>query len=125
MAPTSRGLAIPRRGDVCLIRFDPTVGAEIRKSRPALVIQNDIGNRYSPITIVAAITSQVDPARLKPTDVPVAKGEGGLTVDSVVLLNQIRSIDKRRIVKRLGTVRSGTMRQVDRALLISLGLVDI
>lgn len=111
----------PRRGDIYLVSFDPTVGVEIKKTRPALILQNDIANRSSPITIVAAITSQSE-KHLYPTEVRVRPGEGGLTVDSVVLLNQIRSIDTRRLVKRLGRVRPETMGHVDRALMVSLGL---
>ena len=80
-----------------VVDFDPTIGAEIRKRRPALVIQNDIDNRHSPVTIVAAITSQVDVA-LYPTEVQVRPPEGGLSKPSLVLLNQIRSIDARRLV---------------------------
>ena len=114
----------PRRGVVFLVTFDPTLGAEIRKTRPALIIQNDVANRYSPITIVAAITSQVDEP-LYPTEVPVRHPEGGLTADSVILLNQIRSVDKHRLSKRLGRVTPETMRKVDHALLVSLGLVEI
>jgi len=114
----------PRRGEIHLVSFDPTVGAEIRKTRPALILQNDVGNRWSPITIVAAISSQFE-EQLYPTEVLLHSSEGGLGRDSVVLLNQIRSIDKRRLVKRLGTVRPHTMAQVDRALQISLGLIRL
>ena len=104
--------------------FDPTIGAEIKKTRPALVLQNDIANRYSPITIVAAITSQFE-ARIYPTEVLIKAPEAGLTADSVALLNQIRSIDRRRLVRRLGAVRPATMTNVERALMISLGLVRV
>lgn len=114
----------PRRSEVYLINFDPTVGAEIKKTRPGLILQNDIANRFSPITIVAAVTSQVA-AELYPTEVCIRKGEAGLNADSVVLLNQIRSIDKQRLVRRLGRVKPGTMEAVDRAISISLGLVDL
>ena len=117
-------VAFPRRGEVFIVGFDPTIGAEIQKSRPALVIQNDIDNRYSSITIVAAITSRFDDARY-PTDVQVRPPEGGLSKPSMVLLNQIRSVDKRRLVQPLGRLRPQTMRQVDRALQISLGLVEV
>jgi mRNA interferase MazF len=89
-----------------------------------LVLQNDIANRFSPITIVAAVTSQVAD-ELYPTEVRLRKSEGGLNADSVVLLNQIRSIDTRRLVRRLGRVKPGTMQTVDRAIAISLGLVDV
>jgi mRNA interferase MazF len=117
-------LANPRRGEVYLVAFDPTLGAEIKKTRPALVLQNDIANRHSPITVVAAISSQFE-GRLYPTEVLLSKPEGGLRTDSVVLLNQIRSVDKRRLVRRLGTLKPSTMRAVDRALGISLGLVPL
>lgn len=114
----------PRRGESYLVNFDPTRGAEIKKTRPALVIQNDIANLHSPIVIVAAITSRYDPP-LYPTEVLIPKNEGGLTIDSVALLNQIRSIDKIRFVRRLGSLREETMYRVDRALEISLGLIEV
>ncbi len=111
----------PKRGEIYLVDFEPTRGAEIKKTRPALIIQNDIGNRYSPITIVAAITSQFD-QKLYPTEALVKAPEGGLAADSVVLLNQIRTIDKGRLVKRLGSIKPQTMRKVEDALRISLEL---
>jgi mRNA interferase MazF len=106
------------------VSFHPTVGAEIRKTRPALVIQNDIANRWSPVTIVAAIASRSD-APVYPADVRIDPPEGSLSVPSVVLLNQIRTIDRRRLVKRLGRLRPDTMKQVNRALQLSLGLVAL
>jgi len=106
------------------VNFDPTVGSEIKKTRPALVLQNDIANRHSPITIVAAITSQFD-ATLYPTEVLIKPPEGGMVKNAVVLLNQVRSIDKGRLIKRLGVLKSATMQNVDRALQISLGLVKL
>jgi mRNA interferase MazF len=114
---------VPKRGEVFLVAFDPTRGAEIQKTRPALILQNDIGNKHSPLTIVAAITSNVQ--RQGPTSVVVRKPEGGLDVDSVILLNQIRTIDRQRLIKRLGTLRPETMKQVEQALMISLGLVEL
>jgi mRNA interferase MazF len=114
----------PRRGEVYLVNFDPTIGAEIRKTRPALVVQNDIANRWSPITIVAAITSRFEEPTY-PTEVVVRVPEGGLEVDGVVLLNQIRSIDKRRLVRRMGALKPERMRQVEQAMLISLGIVRV
>ena len=117
-------ITVPRRGEVYVVNFDPTMGAEIKKTRPALVVQNDIANRYSPIVIVAAITSQFEEP-LYPTEVLVKAPEGGLGGDSVVLLNQLRSIDKGRLVRRLGTLKSDTMGQVERAMLISLGLIKV
>jgi mRNA interferase MazF len=117
-------VARPRRGEVYLVTFDPTLGAEIRKTRPALILQNDIANRASPITIVAALTTKFD-QELYPTEVLVRAPEGGLDADSVVLLNQIRSVDRRRLAQRLGRLTPQTMRLVDRALLRSLGLIDL
>lgn len=89
-----------------------------------MVIQNDGANRHSPITIVAAITSTID-EELYPSEVMVRAREGGLTKDSVVLLNQIRSIDRARLVRRLGRLASRTMGAVDSALAVSLGLVQL
>ncbi|MBI3767367.1 MAG: type II toxin-antitoxin system PemK/MazF family toxin [Deltaproteobacteria bacterium] len=103
------------------MRFDPRVGAEIPKTRLALVIQNDPGNDVGPVTIVAAISSQV-PDEPSPVDVVVPAGEGGLRVASVVLLNHLHSCDRRRFSKRLGTLGPETMRRVDRVLAISVGL---
>jgi mRNA interferase MazF len=109
---------------VYLVNFDPTIGAEIKKTRPALVLQNDIANRWSPITIVAAITSRFEEP-IYPTEVILRAPEGGLELDSAVLLNQIRSIDKSRLVRRLGAVRTERMREVERAILVSLGIVPV
>jgi mRNA interferase MazF len=113
----------PKRGDIYLVNFDPTLGSEIRKTRPALILQNDIANSHSPITIVAAISSQFDET-LYPTEVLIEPPEGGLNANSVVLLNQIRSIDKQRLIKRLGTVTPQTIQQINQALQVSLGLID-
>jgi len=112
------------RGEVFLVSLDPTVGAEIKKTRPAVVIQNDLSNRRSPITIVAAVTSRFEEP-LYPSEVLVRAPEGGLTADSVVLLNQIRSVDKRRLVRRLGLLKAETLKEIDRALMLSLGLVRL
>ncbi len=106
-----------------MVSFDPTLGAELKKTRPALVLQNDTSNQFSPITIVAGISSQF--ARvLYPTEVLIESPEGGLERDSVVLLNQIRSIDRQRLVKKLGVLNLETMEKIDRAIQVSLGLVD-
>ncbi len=122
--PARRVVSFPRRGEVYLVNFHPTLGAEIKKTRPALILQNDIGNRYSPLTIVAAIISRYE-ERLYPHQVLVTAPEGGVRVNSLALLNQIRSVDKRRLVKRLGRLTPDTMRRVDRALQISVGLVPL
>jgi mRNA interferase MazF len=113
----------PRRGEVWTVHFDPVVGSEQGKSRPALVIQNDIGNRYSPVLIVAALTSG-QTARYD-IQVEVKAPEGGLQNDSLVLLNQIRTVDKQRLGRFWGRLSPETMRQVDRAIEISLGLVPL
>ena len=119
-----RKIEFPKRGEIYLVNFDPTIGSEIQKTRPALILQNDISNQYSPITIVAAITSQFD-AEIYPTEVLINPPEGGLTVTSVVLLNQIRSIDKQRLVKRMGIASDHLMGYVDNAIQISLGLIEL
>ena len=124
MAKSPTPLVRPRRGEVYLVNFDPTIGAEIRKTRPALIVQNDVANRHSAITIVAAITSQFDEP-LYPTEVLISPPEGGLRTESVALLNQIRSIDKQRLVRRLGILKPDTMERVDHAILISMGLIKI
>jgi mRNA interferase MazF len=117
-----RQVRYPRRGSIYLVDFDPTVGAEIQKTRPALIIQNDIANRYSPITIVAAISSKfaIPPY---PTEVILEPKETGLAQRSVVLLNQVRSIDRVRLIKRIGQASAATMRRVDRVIQVSFGLI--
>ena len=117
-------LVSPRRGEIYLVNFDPTVGAEIQKTRPALVIQNDVANQYSTITIVAAISSKFD-ENLYPTEVLISASSSGLLKDSVVLLNQVRSIDRQRLLRKLGKASEETMAEIDRAIQISLGLIDI
>ncbi len=118
-------MTVPRRGEVYLVEFDPARGHEIQKTRPAVVIQNDIGNRHSPVTIVAAVTSKLSPTPY-PVEVDIAPGKGsGLTLPSAVLLSQIRSVDRERLVKRLGALDPATMRKVDESLKISLGLIDL
>lgn len=110
-----------RRGDVFYADLSPVVGSEQGGIRPVLVIQNDIGNRYSPTVIVAAITSQIAKGKL-PTHVELRVQEFGLDRDSVVLLEQIRTIDKRRLRERIGRLEAETMERVDAALVVSLGL---
>lgn len=123
MAKTRKVIS-PRRGEVWLVDLEPTLGAEIQKTRPAVIIQNDIGNRVSPLTIVAPISSKFS-LPVYPIQVRVNAREGGLTEDSVILLNQLRSIDKTRLVKRLGKLTTITMQCVDVAIRISLGLVEL
>ena len=113
-------IAHPRRGEIWLVNFDPAIGSEIQKIRPALIIQNDIGNRVSPATIVAAITSTLK--RVYPFQVCLPAGEGGLSADSVVTLNHIRSVDRRRLVRRLGAISDKTLKQVEQSIVVSLGI---
>jgi mRNA interferase MazF len=114
-----------KRGDICLVSFDPTAGYEIQKTRPALVIQNDIGNQYGPLTIVAAITSKVSSEPF-PVEVVVEPDRAnGLSKQSAVRLDQLRTIDRQRIAKLLGVLDAATMRKVDEAIKISLGLISI
>jgi mRNA interferase MazF len=112
-----------RRGDIWTVNFEPVVSSEQGKARPALIIQNDIGNRYSPVLIVAALTSG-DTARYD-VEVEVRAPEGGLERDSLVLLNQIRTVDKRRLGRHWGRLAPSTMARVDEAIRISLGLQPI
>lgn len=114
----------PKRGEIYLVSFDPTVGAEIQKTRPALVLQNNVSNEYSPITIVAAISSKFNET-LYPTEVLIQPPEGGMTVNSVLLLNQIRSIDKQRLVRKLGELTFASMERVNESIQVSLGLIEI
>jgi mRNA interferase MazF len=117
-------MTAPRRGEIYLVNFDPTLGHEISKTRPALIIQNDVSNQYSPITIVSAITSQFnDPPY--PREVIIQPGKSGLDHASAAILNQIRSVDRKRLIKRIGAVDAATMRKIDAALMISLGLLTL
>lgn len=111
-----------KRGDVWLVNLDPTTGHEIKKSRPAVVIQNDIGNKYSQITIIAPVTSQ-KLENIYPFEVLLTKKNSGLDKDSKVLLNQIRAIDKKRLLKKLGRVNDDVLNRIDEAIKISLGLI--
>ncbi|AOY74836.1 type II toxin-antitoxin system PemK/MazF family toxin [Clostridium formicaceticum] len=114
---------VVKRGDIYYADLSPVIGSEQGGTRPVLVVQNDIGNRYSPTVIIAAITSQINKAKL-PTHVEIAASEYGLTKDSVILLEQIRTIDKRRLEEKIGHLDDEMMIKVSEALLISLGLVD-
>lgn len=110
-----------RRGEIYQANLNPVIGSEQGGRRPVLVVQNDLGNRFSATVIVAAITSQLNKASL-PTHMPISKEESGLTKDSVVLLEQLRTLDKQRLELRLGVLQKGKMLMVDRALRISLNL---
>lgn len=113
-----------RRGDVFLADLSPAVGSEQSGRRPVVVLQNDVGNRYSPTVIVAPMTSRLEKPDL-PTHVVVGAADGGLRRPSLILGEHIRAIDKRRLEERIGRLPSGIMGEVDRALLVSLGLTAI
>jgi len=104
--------------------LSPVVGSEQGGVRRVLIVQNVIGNKYSPTVIVAAVTSQINKAKL-PTHIEIKAGEYGLVKDSVILLEQIRTIDKRRLQERIGALNTDTLQRANRALLISLGLVAL
>ena len=110
-----------RRGDVYYADLRPVVGSEQGGIRPVLVIQNDAGNRHSPTVIVAAITSRMNKAKL-PTHVEVSAERYGIVKDSVILLEQVRTIDKSRLREKICHLESDIQRKIDRALLISLSL---
>lgn len=110
-----------RRGDIYYADLRPVVGSEQGGVRPVLVIQNDAGNRHSPTVIVAAITSRMNKAKL-PTHVEVSAERYGIVKDSVILLEQVRTIDKSRLREKICHLESDIQRKIDRALLISLSL---
>lgn len=113
-----------KRGDIYYAQLNPVVGSEQGGTRPVLVIQNDIGNQYSPTTIVAAITSQINKAKL-PTHVEISAEKSGLERDSVILGEQIRTIDKSRLKQKVAFLDEELMLQVNKALEISLGLTEL
>jgi mRNA interferase MazF len=113
-----------RRGDIYYADLSPVIGSEQGGVRPVLVVQNDIGNKYSPTVIVAAITSQINKAKL-PTHIEITAEEYGLPKDSVILLEQIRTIDKKRLKEKIGFLSSEMMKKVDEALQISFGLMEL
>ncbi len=113
-----------RRGDVFYADLSPVVGSEQGGIRPVIVIQNDIGNRHSPTVIVAAITSQIDKARL-PTHVELPAAVSGLERDSVVLGEQLRTIDRRRLKEKVTHLDDDLMEKLNEALAISIGLKEV
>ncbi len=110
-----------RRGDIFYADLSPVVGSEQGGVRPVLIIQNDMGNRHSPTVIAAAITSQMNKAKL-PTHIELIDQDCGLTRDSVVLLEQVRTLDKRRLRERMGRLGEEQMKLVDAAIEVSFGL---
>jgi len=113
-----------RRGDIFYADLNPVVGSEQGGIRPVLVVQNDVGNKYSPTIIIAAITSQIDKAKL-PTHVELQSKDYGLEKDSVILLEQLRTIDKRRLKEKITILDQDIMKKVDEALKVSLGLEEL
>ncbi len=114
-------MSIVKRGEIYYADLSPVVGSEQGGMRPVLIVQNDTGNRHSPTVIAAAITSRLDKAQL-PTHIALAEGSAGLNRDSIILLEQIRTLDKSRLRERMGRVDEPTMNAVDAALAVSFGL---
>lgn len=110
-----------QRGEIFLANLEPIIGSEQGGIRPVLIIQNEISNKYSPVTIIAAITSR-NFEKDYPTNVFISKKESGLEKDSTIMLNQLRTIDKNRIIKKMGSLDNFNMKRVDLALKISLEL---
>ena len=111
------------RGDIYYADLSPVVGSEQGGVRPVLVIQNNVGNKFSPTVIIAAITSQLSKAKL-PTHIELNKEEFNLNKDSVVLLEQIRTLDKRRLKEKISSINELKMHQIDVAMMISLGITS-
>ena len=112
-----------KRGEVIYADLSPVVGSEQGGVRPVLIVQNDVGNRFSPTVIAAAITSKQDKTNL-PTHIGLPAGTGGLSRDSVVLLEQIRTLDKRRLREKAGRVEGDVLQRIDAALEVSFGLTQ-
>ncbi len=116
-------MIVVKRGDVYYADLSPVVGSEQGGTRPVLIIQNDIGNRFSPTVIVAAITAQIQKAKL-PTHVEIDAKKYGFERDSVILMEQIRTIDKQRLTDKITHLDEHMMKKVDNALQISTGLIE-
>ena len=110
-----------RRGDIFLANLEPKKGSEQGGIRPVLIIQNDISNKHSPVTIIAAITSKIYEKEF-PTNVFISKKDSGLDRDSTIMLNQIMTIDNSRLIKRVGNLDNYTLNKVNRAIKVSLSL---
>lgn len=117
-----RSEMIVKRGELYYADLSPVIGSEQGGIRPVLVVQNDIGNKYSPTVIVSAITSKLNKAKL-PTHIELPASKYGLEKDSVVLLEQIRTLDKQRLKEKIGELENYKMEEVNKAMLISLGVV--
>lgn len=112
-----------KRGELYYADLSPVVGSEQGGIRPVLVVQNDVGNKFSPTVIAAAVTSQISKAKL-PTHIELSAKQYGLPKDSVVLLEQIRTLDKRRLKERIGQIDIDRMNKINQALLVSLGFYE-
>ena len=112
-----------KRGDIYYADLSPVVGSEQGGLRPVLIVQNDVGNRYSPTVIAAAITSKMGKTRL-PTHIDIYAREVGLAKDSVILLEQVRTLDKRRLREKMGHLEENVMQRVNEAISVSFGLVS-
>lgn len=110
-----------KRGEIYYADLSPVVGSEQGGVRPVLIVQNDVGNRYSPTVIAAAITSQKDKSKL-PTHIEIEGASCGLAKDSIVLLEQMRTIDKKRLKEKMGELKESKMSSIDNAISVSLGL---
>lgn len=117
-------MMVVRRGDIFYANLNPVLGSEQGGLRPVLIIQNDIGNTYSPTTIVAAITSKIKRAKL-PTHIEISASQYKLEKDSVILLEQLRTIDKQRLKERIARLDEQAMESVNEAISISLGLIEL
>lgn len=115
---------VVKRGDIFYADLSPVVGSEQGGIRPVLIVQNDIGNKYSPTVIASAITSQINKAKL-PTHIEISAQDYGLAKDSVILLEQIRTIDRKRLREKIGHLDDELMEKVNEALIISFGLTDV
>ena len=115
-------IARPLRGMVVLVELDPVIGHEQGRTRPCVVVQNDVGNRFASTTVIVPLTDAIHVKKPSPIYVLVKKGDGGATKDSYVLCDQIRTVDQRRFRNVFGSLAPETMAAVDKALLISLGL---
>jgi mRNA interferase MazF len=107
-------MALIKRGDIFLVNFDPTIGAEAKKTRPALVVSNDINNAYSPIISIAPITSNV--TKVYSFEVEISPGLSNLKIRSKIMVNQTRAVDKIRLIKKIGQLPAQVMKDVNRAL---------
>lgn len=115
---------VVKRGDIFYADLSPVIGSEQGGIRPVLIVQNDIGNKFSPTVIVTAITSQINKAKL-PTHLEISANDFGLAKDSVILLEQVRTIDKKRLREKIGRLDDARMKSVDDALAISLGMTEL